>query len=187
MHPACPQLWLELGVSPSLILQGRPTQMSSSYLLEAASPLQLLAQSCCQSTGCLDSLPSRRLLRLHCLLQRCQLLCQGCSLHRQRLLRIRDAKGSIRVSPSMGGSAAQRVKQGVGMQRGVLMLLTCPSAATCRSLSAMSAFTCCTAANTLLVSAATSTTPAASSSRARWISSYLHGQDTTVTQGPPDP
>lgn len=187
MHPARPQLWLEQGVSPSLILQEHSTQVSSNYLLEAASPPQLLEQSSCQSTGCLDSLPSRWLLRLRCLLQRCQLLCQGCSLRRQRLLRIRDAKGSIRAPPSTEGSAAQRVKQGIGMQRGVWMLLTCPSAATCRSFSAMSAFACCTAANALLASAATSTTPAPSSSCACWISSYLHGQDTTVTQGPPDP
>lgn len=65
-----------------------------------------------------------------------------------------------------------------------MTLLTCPSAATCRSFSSMSAFACCTAAKALLASAATSTMPAPSSSRARWISSYLCGQNAVVTQGP---
>lgn len=41
----------------------------------------------------------------------------------------------------------------------------------------MSAFACWMVARALLASAATSTMPAPSSSCARWISSYLWGQD----------
>lgn len=77
------------------------------------------------------------------------------------------------------------LSNGVGMQAGasVWMLFTCPSVDTRGSCLAMSAFACCTAVKALLASAATSAMPAPSSSRARWISSYLHAQEATVTRG----
>lgn len=66
----------------------------------------------------------------------------------------------------------------------VWALLTCPRAATCKSLSARSACACSTAVKALLASTATFAMPAPSSSCACWISSYLRGQDTAVSQGP---
>lgn len=58
------------------------------------------------------------------------------------------------------------------------VLLTCPRAATCKSLSARSACACSTAVTALLAPTATSAMPAPSSSCARWTSSYL--QDRTL-------
>lgn len=66
---------------------GLPVPVSSNYLLEALSPLQLQLQSSCQCAGCLHSLLSQQLLGRCCLLQHYQLLCQVCSLHWQHLLK----------------------------------------------------------------------------------------------------